>query len=87
MFLLIQNTYEVPHPLHLHGHDAYVLGSSYGPGVFSDEAISTLNFDNPTRRDTYMLPGVGWVVIAFKADNPGAWLFHCHIVSCAYIGE
>lgn len=26
-----------------------------------------------------MLPGSGYLVIAFVADNPGAWLMHCHI--------
>ena len=26
-----------------------------------------------------MLPANGWVVIAFKTNNPGAWLMHCHI--------
>lgn len=26
-----------------------------------------------------MTPPKGWNVLAFKADNPGAWLFHCHI--------
>jgi hypothetical protein len=26
-----------------------------------------------------MLPSAGWLVIAFQADNPGAWLLHCHI--------
>jgi hypothetical protein len=26
-----------------------------------------------------MLPGFGWLVVAFHTDNPGAWLFHCHI--------
>ncbi len=26
-----------------------------------------------------MLPGFGWMVVAFKTDNPGSWLFHCHI--------
>lgn len=25
------------------------------------------------------MPKNGYVVIAFKADNPGAWLIHCHI--------
>ena len=33
---------------------------------------------NPTRRDVAVLPG-GWLVIAFRVDNPGAWLLHCHI--------
>jgi len=34
---------------------------------------------NPPRRDTAVLPGDGYLVIAFMADNPGAWLLHCHI--------
>ncbi|KAF2203973.1 putative multicopper oxidase, type 1 [Delitschia confertaspora ATCC 74209] len=68
----------IPHPIHLHGHDFYVLGT--GTGVFD---ISTspqgLVYENPTRRDTAILPGGGWLAIAFPADNPGAWLLHCHI--------
>lgn len=39
-----------------------------------------LSFENgPARRDTTMLPAKGWLVLAFRADNPGTWLFHCHI--------
>ena len=26
-----------------------------------------------------MLEAGGYLLIAFKADNPGAWLVHCHI--------
>lgn len=25
-----------------------------------------------------MLPAWGWLVVAYKTNNPGAWLFHCH---------
>jgi hypothetical protein len=39
----------------------------------------TLNFNNPPRRDTVLITKNGWVIIAFKADNPGAWVLHCHI--------
>jgi FtsP/CotA-like multicopper oxidase with cupredoxin domain len=66
-----------PHPIHLHGHDFFVLGS--GTGTF-DASSATLNFANPPRRDTSTLPGGGnggWLVIAFQANNPGAWLMHC----------
>ena len=38
-----------------------------------------MNFENPTRRDVAMLIASGWTVIAFKTDNPGSWLMHCHI--------
>ncbi len=66
------------HPIHLHGHDFYVLGA--GGGTFSGSADG-LNFANPIRRDVATLPAGGWLVLAFPADNPGAWLMHCHIVS------
>jgi FtsP/CotA-like multicopper oxidase with cupredoxin domain len=45
----------------------------------SDADKAKLNFDNPPRRDVAMLPANGWMVIAFQADNPGAWLLHCHV--------
>jgi FtsP/CotA-like multicopper oxidase with cupredoxin domain len=67
----------IPHPIHLHGHDFYVLGA--GSGNFSN--VTELQFTNPPRRDVAMLPGGGWLVIGFITDNPGAWLMHCHIVS------
>lgn len=34
---------------------------------------------NPPRRDVASLPGNGYLAIAFKKDNPGSWLLHCHI--------
>ena len=40
---------------------------------------SRIRADNPVRRDATMLPAFGWLLIAFQAKNPGAWLFHCHI--------
>ncbi|XP_003391643.3 PREDICTED: laccase-like, partial [Amphimedon queenslandica] len=30
-------------------------------------------------KDTVMVPGYGYVVIALQADNPGYWFLHCHI--------
>lgn len=69
----------VPHPIHLHGHDFYLLGQ--GRGAFDNSSIPSLTFKNPTRRDVAFLPNAGWMVIAFPTDNPGAWLMHCHIVS------
>jgi FtsP/CotA-like multicopper oxidase with cupredoxin domain len=29
-------------------------------------------------RDTVLVPADGRVTIAFDADNPGLWAFHCH---------
>ncbi|KAF2255604.1 multicopper oxidase [Trematosphaeria pertusa] len=66
----------IPHPIHLHGHDFYILGS--GAGTW-DGSTAGLNFANPTRRDTATLPGGGYLLLAFPADNPGLWVMHCHI--------
>jgi len=30
-------------------------------------------------RDTVSIPGKGFILIRFIADNPGVWFFHCHI--------
>ncbi|EOA85322.1 uncharacterized protein SETTUDRAFT_163983 [Exserohilum turcica Et28A] len=67
----------LPHPIHLHGHDFYVLAQVEN-AVWNGD-ISTLKTDNPIRRDTADLPAGGYLVLAFESDNPGAWLMHCHI--------
>lgn len=70
----------IPHPIHLHGHDFFILGQN-SSDTFTNNSISSLTFNNPPRRDVAFLPAGGWLVIAFPTDNPGAWLMHCHIVS------
>ncbi|KAF7190110.1 Laccase-1 [Pseudocercospora fuligena] len=74
--IIIETTNAIPHPIHLHGHDFYQLAQ--GTGTYAS-AAPTLQTSNPPRRDVTMLPASGYVVIAFVADNPGAWLCHCHI--------
>lgn len=63
--------------MHLHGHDFYVLGSAANRTW--DGNVTSLRFSNPTRRDTVMLPSLGYLVLAFESDNPGIWLMHCHV--------
>lgn len=74
--LIIESAFPQAHPIHLHGHDFFTLAS--GTGTYAD-AAPTLQTSNPPRRDVDMLPASGYLVIAFKADNPGVWLAHCHI--------
>ncbi|KAI1499873.1 laccase [Biscogniauxia marginata] len=86
-FWVVQNENSVPHPIHLHGHDFLVLGTSdISMGAATEVVhfdpttdLERLNFNNPTRRDVAMLPSNGWLVLAWVTDNPGAWLMHCHI--------
>ncbi|KAI1432537.1 multicopper oxidase-domain-containing protein [Xylaria sp. CBS 124048] len=79
-YWVIENLFVVPHPMHLHGHDFLVLGSSApNAGPFTPADQASLKGTNPTRRDVTVLPSNGWIALAFRADNPGNWLFHCHI--------
>ena len=32
------------------------------------------------RKDTVILPALGYVVVHFKSTNPGMWLLHCHLM-------
>ncbi|KAL4918819.1 multicopper oxidase [Aspergillus aurantiobrunneus] len=65
------------HPIHLHGHDFALLQQSSEPYV--NETSLNPKYTNPPRRDVVLLPRNGFIVIAFRTDNPGAWAVHCHI--------
>src|SRR6202043_1117232 len=53
------------HPMHLHGHAFQVV-------AINGAALAG------AARDTVLVPSRGSVTIAFDADNPGRWAFHCH---------
>lgn len=53
------------HPMHLHGHAFQVL-------AINGRAI------RGAVRDTVLVEPKGSARIAFDADNPGRWAFHCH---------
>ncbi|OBT81233.1 hypothetical protein VE02_10054 [Pseudogymnoascus sp. 03VT05] len=70
------------HPMHLHGHKFWVLGSGHGSFPYTsvaDAPAALINTVDPPYRDTTDLPASGWVAIRYVTDNPGAWLLHCHI--------
>ncbi|KAF1805378.1 Cupredoxin [Mucor lusitanicus] len=73
--LVINNLDDGPHPFHLHGHAFQVIAR--GSGVYSNQTIDIPS--NPTYRDTIGVPSEGYIVIRFRADNPGVWFFHCHV--------
>ncbi|HEV2896303.1 MAG TPA: multicopper oxidase family protein [Pseudaminobacter sp.] len=56
------------HPMHLHGHSFRVISRN----------------GQPTRhrewQDTVLISPREKVEIAFVADNPGNWMFHCHVL-------
>ncbi|KAK3385304.1 laccase 3 [Podospora didyma] len=77
VFVLVRTAANTAHPIHMHGHDFWIVGQDAVP---FDAATFKPNLKNPPRRDVALLPANGgYLVIAFKTDNPGAWLLHCHI--------
>ena len=55
------------HPMHLHGHSFQVV------------AIDGQRLAGAVR-DTVLVPPGKTVTIAFDANNPGHWAFHCHLL-------
>src|SRR5690606_19853848 len=60
-----RNNSSMAHPMHLHGRHFQVLQVN-GRRVAG------------AMRDTVLVPPGSTVVVAFDADNPGRWLYHCH---------
>jgi FtsP/CotA-like multicopper oxidase with cupredoxin domain len=65
--ITVTNDTNVVHPMHLHGHHVLVLSRDGVAATGSPWWSDTLN----------VLPGERYVV-AFRADNPGIWMDHCH---------
>ncbi|KAI4349894.1 hypothetical protein L6164_010437 [Bauhinia variegata] len=66
------------HPLHLHGHNFFVVGQGFG-NFDPNKDPANYNLVDPVERNTVAVPSGGWVAIRFFADNPGVWFMHCHI--------
>jgi uncharacterized cupredoxin-like copper-binding protein len=67
----LANDGELLHPMHLHGYHFLVVGQDGYP----------LPPGNRSHVDTLVIaPGARYDILV-KADQPGAWAFHCHILS------
>jgi FtsP/CotA-like multicopper oxidase with cupredoxin domain len=63
----IENDTDSVHPMHLHGHHALVLSRDGQPVTGSPWWTDTLSVEP---NESYEL--------AFRANNPGLWMDHCH---------
>ncbi|EOA39995.1 hypothetical protein CARUB_v10008683mg [Capsella rubella] len=72
-FLNIEN-----HPLHVHGHNFFVVGRGFG-NFDPEKDPKRYNLVDPPERNTYAVPTGGWAAIRINADNPGVWFIHCHL--------
>lgn len=56
------------HPMHLHGHAFRVVSRNGAPTRYREW------------QDTVLVAPRERVEVAFVADNPGDWMFHCHVL-------
>ena len=63
------------HAMHVHGHHFRIIKRE---GSLIDEGKPW--------RDTFMVGPTQTTTISFVADNPGKWLFHCHMLEHAAAG-
>ena len=73
--LTLVNDTSTVHPMHLHGHHALVLSRDGQPATGSPWWTDTLDVEAGSR-----------YVVAFRAENPGVWMEHCHNLNHAAAG-
>jgi FtsP/CotA-like multicopper oxidase with cupredoxin domain len=66
--LSLRNDTAWHHPMHLHGHAFRVIARNGQPTLRREW------------QDTVLIAPRESADIAFVADNPGDWMFHCHIL-------
>ncbi|EFO29814.1 multicopper oxidase type 3 [Roseibium sp. TrichSKD4] len=71
----LTNNTAFEHAMHTHGHHFRIVERE---GAEADESAYW--------RDTFLILPRQRVKIAFVADNPGKWLFHCHMLEHAAAG-
>jgi len=63
----LKNMTQYQHPIHLHGMSFKVIGSNQRKII-------------PYFTDTFLLGKNERAQVALVADNPGTWMFHCHVI-------
>ena len=83
------NPAQPPHPIHKHGNKGYLIGGATGTFNYSSVAEaqkaqpSAFNITTASYRDSFNTPAIlqapAWIAFRYQANDPGAWLMHCHI--------
>jgi len=63
-----QGMHPMDHPIHLHGTYFQVVSLNGAPP------------ERETWKDTINVPAGQYVDVAFKMEEPGTWMLHCHIL-------
>lgn len=84
--IIVQQT-NLSHPFHLHGTSFHVIGMGRSPDAnikkinlkhaleWDRKGLLHRQFGKPPLKDTIAVPNNGYVVLRFRADNPGKVYF------------
>ncbi|XP_011135308.1 laccase-1 isoform X1 [Harpegnathos saltator] len=87
-------TFDANHPFHLHGYLFRVVAMErVGTNItvaevkeMERQGLINRKLKRAPLKDTVTVPDGGFTIVRFHANNPGYWLFHCHIEFHAEIG-
>ena len=95
IILINNNSEGAAHPIHQHGGWYWVVGEGqfcqnfdkqwiidqYKKGNLQKNSIETsfVSSNWAVPKDVIQVPNRGYVIIRTRLDNPGTWIFHCHI--------
>ncbi|XP_055852728.1 uncharacterized protein LOC129916659 [Episyrphus balteatus] len=91
--LIVVNYMGGTHPFHIHGYTFRVVGQ----GVLQENNVWRIEEYNrlgllsrndffPVEKDSVQIPGFGYIIIRFLSNNPGYWMYHCHIENHSILG-
>ncbi|XP_017026577.2 uncharacterized protein Mco3 [Drosophila kikkawai] len=94
--MVVANYMDNTHPFHIHGHTFRLVGQAV-LGNLNDlrnireldrrGRLARLSDDSAAvAKDTVQIPGLGYIIVRFLSNNPGFWLYHCHIEAHAVQG-
>ncbi|KAH8295076.1 hypothetical protein KR018_006877 [Drosophila ironensis] len=87
--MVVANYMSNTHPFHIHGNTFRLVGQDVLGNINDLRNIRELDRRGRLARlkddyaavakDTVQIPGQGYIIVRFVSNNPGFWLYHCHI--------
>ncbi|XP_034660830.1 putative laccase-11 [Drosophila subobscura] len=94
--MVVANYMTNTHPYHIHGNSFRLVGQGVVGNIDDLRNIQYLDRQGRLPRlpdhyhavlkDSVQIPGLGFIIVRFISDNPGFWLYHCHVEAHAVQG-
>ncbi|XP_033107332.1 laccase-5-like [Anneissia japonica] len=95
---IVFNVNEADYSMHMHGNsfrvltqetigDEQPLTKDYLEDLDKEGKLSRISPEHALIKDTVNVPAYGYVILRWKTENPGYWLFHCQTNSHLETGQ